>query len=409
MEQTIIISRLLDKYEKSRHLTAPGTTGRRVMLRVEKRELPEYNYEDAAIRARYNRAAHKLERAQLVSTEWVTAKPVISSVILNLDKLEPCYALAGRTHPRELASRAVALISGRLGQAATPWIAAWRDEAVRQASQSLRIPFPCKSLPLLKDLVAALAAYDALEGRPIAMRVLSSQCFHDSKVFERELRDPFLKIAQKHDHALAEACGQAPMDMRAQLAFLGIQTQPELYALAGSCKLHTAAGIIDVAAAGSYGLELPSSAIDLITAVDLHCTQRVTFIENKTNYTAYLVSEMQPGELVVYHGGFLSAQKRRLFGMIAGAAPPETQLRFWADIDLGGFRMFTQLRELIPQLVPMRMSAESVTAHRYTGLRRSGSYLTRLRQARPEFPTFSDAIEKILEYGVTIEQESFLS
>lgn len=164
-----------------------------------------------------------------------------------------------------------------------------------------------------------------------------------------------------------------------------------------------------MAAAGSYGLELPSSAIDLITAVDLHCTQRVTFIENKTNYTAYLVSEMQPGELVVYHGGFLSAQKRRLFGMIAGAAPPETQLRFWADIDLGGFRMFTQLRELIPQLVPMRMSAESVTAHRYTGLRRSGSYLTRLRQARPEFPTFSDAIEKILEYGVTIEQESFLS
>ena len=67
--------------------------------------------------------------------------------------------------------------------------------------------------------------------------------------------------------------------------------------------------------------------------MDLHCTQRVTFIENKTNYTAYLVSEMQPGELVVYHGGFLSAQKRRLFGMIAGAAPPETQLRFWADID----------------------------------------------------------------------------
>ena len=71
--------------------------------------------------------------------------------------------------------------------------------------------------------------------------------------------------------------------------------------------------------------------------------------------------------------------------------------------------MFRHLQELIPALVPMRMSAESVTAHRYTGLRRSGSYLTRLRQARPEFPTFSDAIEKILEYGVTIEQESFLS
>lgn len=409
MEQAIIISRLLDKYEKSRHLTAPGSTGRRVRLRVEKHELPEYNYEDAAIRARYNRAAHKLERAHLVSTEWVSAQPVISSVILNLDKLEPCYALAGRTHPRELANRAVQLISARLGQASTPWIAAWRDEAMRQTRETLRIPFPCKSLPLLEELVAALAAYDALAGRPVAMRALSSQCFHDSKVFERELRDPFLKVALKHDHALAEACGQSPMDVRSQLAFLGIHAQPELYALAGSCRLHTAAGVIDVAAAGPYGLELPSSTIDLITAVDLSSTRCVTFIENKTNYTVYLVSELQPGELAVYHGGFLSPQKRRLFGLIAAAAAERTQLRFWGDIDLGGFRMFSQLQDLIPQLTPMRMSGDSVTAYHDTGLRRSGSYLARLQQARPEFPAFSDSIERILEYGVTIEQEAFLS
>ena len=49
-EQGDIINRLLDKYENSRHLSDPGTSPRRVMLKVEKRDLPAYIYEDAVIR-----------------------------------------------------------------------------------------------------------------------------------------------------------------------------------------------------------------------------------------------------------------------------------------------------------------------------------------------------------------------
>ena len=49
-EQRMILNRLLDKYENSRHLSEPWASTRRVMLRVEKKELPEYLYEDAAIR-----------------------------------------------------------------------------------------------------------------------------------------------------------------------------------------------------------------------------------------------------------------------------------------------------------------------------------------------------------------------
>ena len=56
-EQGVILNRLLDKYENSKHLSEPGTSTRRVMLRIEKKELPEYLYEDAAIRDSYNEAA----------------------------------------------------------------------------------------------------------------------------------------------------------------------------------------------------------------------------------------------------------------------------------------------------------------------------------------------------------------
>ena len=77
-EQGVILNRLLDKYENSKHLSEPGTSTRRVMLRVGKKELPEYIYEDAAIRDSYNEAALELEKQHLVQLEWVKARPVLS-------------------------------------------------------------------------------------------------------------------------------------------------------------------------------------------------------------------------------------------------------------------------------------------------------------------------------------------
>ena len=36
------------------------------------------------------------------------------------------------------------------------------------------------------------------------------------------------------------------------------------------------------------------------------------------------------------------------------------QIRFWADIDLGGFCMFENLQTVFPQLEPMRMEGRFV-------------------------------------------------
>ena len=107
-EQRIILSRLLDKFENSKHLSDPGTSHRRVMLRVDKKELPEYRYEDATTRDAYNEAARMLEAKQLVQLEWVKGRPLLSTVVLNLEGLDvdiaqriidftsgSCYAISG--------------------------------------------------------------------------------------------------------------------------------------------------------------------------------------------------------------------------------------------------------------------------------------------------------------------------
>ena len=87
MKQKLILERLLDKYEQSVHLYHPDVSTRRVMLRVDKKEFPEYDYENASVRDEWNTAARELELQGLVSLEWIKERPVLSRVILNLELL----------------------------------------------------------------------------------------------------------------------------------------------------------------------------------------------------------------------------------------------------------------------------------------------------------------------------------
>ena len=107
----------------------------------------------------------------------------------------------------------------------------------------------------------------------------------------------------------------------------------------------------------------------------------------------------------------ISDEKRKFFKKMAAALQNQTETVFWADIDLGGFQMFERLKEIFPTLTPMRMSAEDVTAHHGTGLVRSEQYLktVQIALACNQYPLFHMAMKKILEYGVTIEQEVFLT
>ena len=409
-EKSIILNRLLDKYENSKHLSEPGISNRRVMLRVGKKELPEYIYEDAVIRDSYNEAAAELEKRHLVQLEWVKGRPVLSTIVLCLDQIMPCYAGVERVHPRVRAKQVIEAVSIGLNGITVPWIEAWKEDVCKSAGEQMKVPAFCKKDTItLQDLLCAFREYAALTGS-ITMRAFSSRCFSDTKYFERNVRDLFLSIAIKYDAELALACDENKLGEREQLAYLGIYARPELYELAGNCTILTNRGSICVDAA-PYGLALPSTLVDFISEIDLTAIRCITFIENKTNYDEYVMSEKQPEELVIYHGGFLSPQKRRLVALIAYAAAKTTKIRFWADIDVGGFQMFHHLQELIPPLVPMRMSGEYVDSFHEHGLARSKEYLSSLRidMENGKYSLFRDAIERILNYGVTIEQEAFLN
>ena len=412
MREDIILSRLLDKYEKSKHLLEPGASNRRVMLRTEKKDFPEYDYQDAEIRDAYNEAAKNLEQEGLVYIEWVKGRPVMVSIVLNMNHVMQCYQRIHRLHPRELAQEVEGLVTEFLQGITTEWIISWRDQICKEARELLKVPQFCKhDLTILTKLLIAFKEYDLLQGASITMRTFSSQCYHDTKYFEYEIRSIFLNVALKYYKELSETVESEGLGVRDQLAYLGIYARPELYELSGDCKLRSGVGEIDFSASYPYGLGIPSTFVDEIISVDLTKINQIVFIENKTNYDEYLLSELEHGTLAIYHGGFLSPHKKKLFCKIADAITPNIKVFFWADIDLGGFRMFAQLNYIIPCLMPMRMAAADIVYYQKTGLNRPNDYMERLKTSleQNEFPMFTESIKQILECGVTIEQEAFLS
>ena len=72
--------------------------------------------------------------------------------------------------------------------------------------------------------------------------------------------------------------------------------------------------------------------------------------------------------------------------------------------------MFENLQTVFPQLEPMRMEGRFVEQYHKNGLKRPEQYLKKLKEERNagRYTLFVDAIDKILQYGVTIEQETFL-
>lgn len=412
-EKQQILNHLIDKYEKSKHLLQPGISRRRVMLRTEHNELPEYNYEDSRIRDAYNLAAKELEEENLIELEWLQGRQVMMVIALNLesDSLLRAYRLVDRLHPRELAQKVTEMTSQALSQTHTPWISRWRDEICAEAEKTFRVPTCCRhDFALFQDLLIALKEYDAIPTDGITKRAFSIRCFQDSKYFERSVENEFLRVAVKMDDTLGERCLLETLSARDQLSYLGIYARAELYEMAGPCALFTDAGTIDYNSAEPYGLAIPGTLVSRIVGVDLSKVATITFIENKTNYDEYLLREKCQNELVVYQGGFLSPQQCRLVGKLVQDVSPDAKVFLWSDIDMGGFLMFEQLQSLIPKLKPLRMAAEDVERlHRY-GLERKTPYLSSLKEALEthRFPLFEEAIRSILQYKVTIEQETFL-
>lgn len=407
---TSILRNLLDKYEKSKHLKEPNTSTRRVTLSKEKGELKGYDWEQLSSLELFSQEVQRLEEKNLVLVEWEVTNKVISLVVLNLDQVEDSYRLLDCPPPWVLRDQGVARLFEGLKDVSTSWIRQWRDHHIQQIEESWKLPsFLKKEEDYGWGLFALLRQFDQFPETGMTLRSFSVQVFQNSKTLERVYLEEFLKICREFHPELYKVHGIEPLSTKEQLLFLGITPRGELFELSGKVKMRTDEGILDVGAMGHWGLALSGFSCDTILNMDLSQIKQVFFIENKTNYEKMILHPPEES-LMIYHGGFFSPCKGRFFQSVGKHLVEGTTVYFWGDIDLGGFMMFERLKQRIPSLKPYAMGVDEVEAFKESGLHREEAYLNKVKLALDQetFPLFSEVLEKILAYQVTIEQEVLL-
>lgn len=413
-EAKLILNRLLDKYEQSAHFSTPGRSNRRVLIKTDRNGLPEYDYQKVEIRDAFNAAIRDLSSKKVIFAAWLSGRKELlaKEIWLNLENVDVAYSFAARQPLKSRITEYLNLLKTAVAHASTPWIKKYFITQSEKLHSSSQLSGIYKKGPVhFSKILDALNYLDRLDDNGKTMRAFSIACYHDSKYFERNIRDDFLAIARDYYPPLAELLTEHDLSSREQLAFLGIYTRPEIFEFTGPLGIQTKDGLCDCAPLARYGCALTSTAALGITQLQLDAVNKVTFIENKTNYDEYIEKARLKDELVIYHGGFLSPQKKKWISRIAYSCPAHTQQFFWADIDLGGFRMFDHLKNLVPGLLPWKMDMAEVTQYATFGLKRSESYMKELEHllGEPEGALFADAIKTLLHYGVTIEQEVMLS
>ena len=413
-ESRIILNLLLDKYEQSLHFREPGRSNRRVLIKTSENGIPEYDYQNAATRDAFNTAINNLVQKDVVHVEWLPGRKqlVFKEIWLNLRCLEQAYMLAGRQSLHSQIDEYCALLEASNKRVNIPWIKAFLASQVDKLRNTTRFPGLFKKGPAhLLDALQALEQYDQLEGDGMTMRTFSIVCYHDSKFFEKNIRDDFLAIAREYHQSLAELLVDQELSERDQLDYLGIYAHPEIYEFAGPISIETEEGLCDCSPFSRYGCAMLSTVVHGIRKLHMDNIDRIMLIENKTNYEVYIERARCQNELVIYHGGFLSPQKKKLLRQIFSDCPERAEVFFWADIDLGGFKMFAQLKNLTPNLVPWKMGAVDVDRYFVLGQKRNERYMKELESflLLQDNTLFSDSIHALLHYNITIEQEVMLS
>ena len=407
-----ILNLLLDRYERSGHCLPGKQSNKRIALSMRPKDYPAYKDNDPKAQE-INSIVLAMADEGLVSYTWRKGYEnwLLEKVYLELDCLPDVYARTGRVPLADTAEALCQLLQSVQIQIRSPWKRQFLADEATRLREKLRPSQLLPQDPAMAEAVLKVLVYT--EQGPELMRVISTNCFRDSKYLERNLLSKLVSIARAYEPELIQyrAMEEDVLSQNEVLKQIGILTYPEIYEMHGCVTLILAGSEIDLRVFEG-GFCLHSENIGLLSKIALGQTKTILFVENRTNYRRLVLNGGMNDTLIVYHGGFYSQTKRKLFQVLADHLSASTEVRFWGDIDLGGFLMFTRLkRDLFPCLIPYRMDQSEYEAYRAYGIVRNTAYLDSVRQrmADESFdPIFSSVAEAILKNGRTVEQEIML-
>lgn len=431
--ESLILNKLLDKFEKSSHYRGTSLSNRRVIIKLGSRslDLKEYDIENYDKKMQIHSAVTHLSEKNLIGYKWERAEEgnILAEIWLSLEQVDSAYRELGRIPKKDVVNDILYQIQQILSSSPNPpinsdagsWILPALEEIYNSSKASLSIS---SALPADYELAGAfLKALNDLS-RPnfpeISIRAFSLSCFHDSKYLEKNLLSRLLSFVRNQCSNFRDIPAEEAVPEIELLEAVNLYRNPEIYEFCGAVhivfQVDFQASHLNTYLTVDYGIfgrgaALHSGSLSDVISMDAPEISKVLFIENRTNYEDYIAGKRASDELVIYHGGFHNKKKADFFRFLVNAVPSTAKVYHWGDIDLGGMKIFMQIqKDIAPNLVPYRMDSQTLLAMENYGISYSQAYRNQLLKAVEisEFLQFSELIQVMLETGLRLEQEAFL-
>lgn len=410
-----LLNTLLDKYEQSTAYQT-GVFNRRIMLTVSKEKTLQEAMEQIDEKHLFLSILDQLKGQGLIDYSWVKYETgnLVNQVWLMPEALGDCYREISRIPAADLLDSFKELATAYLKKMSPDSdFADYIGGLIEYVTLKKKIKAPfTEDMKLNANLLECLAA---LNENPNQMeRVFSSRYFGDSKYFERVLKIKVISILKELQRKSVGNDEDAANDLLADedlLVARGLYRWPEIYEFNGPLIIRMDDGAVVDMSAQTYGAYINSDAVRHIASIEGSRVQKVVFIENKANYIDYQAKHRNPGDLIIYHGGFYSPIKGLLFSKIYEGCP-NAAFYHWSDIDLGGFRLFNRLRtNIVPSVQPLFMDVETLQNNASACMEiKTTGYLQMLSSFlhNPEYSVFYEVIQYMIEKKVRMEQENLI-
>lgn len=440
-----IIEKLIAKYEKSSHYLNSGASSRRIMLRLgaDSKDLNYYNIEDYEQKMAVHQAVISLTEKSLIDFAWERFNQgnVLKNVWLNLENIDAAYKLIGQVPKQEIVTRLSEDLTSMLVEfdkryAASDgeksdiapelaemraWLIPALHEQLDTMQKNAKIPALLGSAAdIARDLLSIFRLLLEDNFKPMQMRVFSLMCFNDSKYFEQKMKSRITTFIRRYHPQLATLDENQTFADDEVLELIGIRKNPEILEFRGSVKLHMNGSVIDFTPM-TAGACFKTDNFEILQKIEIENVQKIIFIENRTSYEIQINKgrdknkghdkndERDKNELIVYHGGFHSLKKRRFLQMLIEAANQQVEIYHWGDIDLGGFKIFLQIKNNISSRVkPWQMDSETLLKYKNMAGSYDENYRHKLEKALEDqsYAYFHDVIKTMLKYNIRLEQEA---
>ena len=449
----VLLNHLLDLYERSSYFRT-GVYSRRILYRVSTDNEIMRQLEDPDEKNNFLLAVKDLQGQGILDFSWMRYEEgnIIEAVWLCPEEtaIGRAYHLARRKPLQPLLAELDRMLSEQTQamkerESADPraqrrGVLSYLEEVREQLTLKKKIPVPfSEDQELNRNLIRFLVFL--ADNQDVQMeRILSAGVYGDSKYFERQLKPRVVSILrrirkneetsdQKEAERWADGDSDRTLTEEELLLAYGVSRWPEVYEVCGELTVSMDDGSVLSFGKERYGAYLNSETVRHITGADTSKISNILFVENKANYiwavqrlsgqkgkegtdhyTEKALSEISEGLLLIYHGGFFSPVKGRLFRSIIMSARPGVHVWHWSDIDAGGFRIFRRLKqEVAAQAQPFLMDRDTLAAFEpYAMPIESESYLETLSGLEQDdrYREFRPLIRTMMEKKIRLEQEN---